>query len=50
MSCLNYGLARGYPVYLSTRHHSQKPTTAASKTSSKEIYERDFKTQYEPSA
>ncbi|MEI9931096.1 MAG: NADP-dependent isocitrate dehydrogenase [Rhizomicrobium sp.] len=33
---LNYGLARNYPVYLSTQEHdSQRPMTAASRTSSR---------------
>ena len=34
-ACLNYGLNRGWPVYLSPRTRSSRPMTAASRTSSR---------------
>jgi len=47
MSCLNYGLARGYPVYLSTKNTILKAYDGRFKDIFQEIYERDFKARYE---
>ena len=46
-SCLNYGLARGYPVYLSTKNTILKGYDGRFKDIFQEIYDRDFKSRYE---
>ena len=46
-SCLNYGLARGYPVYLSTKNTILKGYDGRFKDIFQEIYDRNFKSRYE---
>ncbi len=46
-SCLNYGLARGYPVYLSTKNTILKAYDGRFKDIFQKIYDEDFKKQYE---
>jgi isocitrate dehydrogenase len=47
MSCLNYGLARNYPVYLSTKNTILKAYDGRFKDIFQEVYDRDFKSRYE---
>ncbi len=47
MSCLNYGLARKYPVYLSTKNTILKAYDGRFKDIFQEVYDRDFKARYE---
>jgi isocitrate dehydrogenase len=44
---LNYGLMRGYPVYLSTKNTIVKVYDGRFKDIFQEIYEKEFKTQFE---
>jgi isocitrate dehydrogenase len=44
---LNYGLMRGYPVYLSTKNTILKVYDGRFKDIFQDIYEREFKTQFE---
>jgi isocitrate dehydrogenase len=46
-ACLNYGLARKLPVYLSTKNTILKAYDGRFKDIFQEIYERDFRAQYE---
>ena len=46
-SCLNYGLARGYPVYLSTKNTILKAYDGRFKDIFQKIYDEDFKAKYE---
>jgi isocitrate dehydrogenase len=46
-ACLNYGLARSLPVYLSTKNTILKAYDGRFKDIFQDIYERDFKAQYE---
>jgi isocitrate dehydrogenase len=44
---LNYGLARGYPVYLSTKNTIVKVYDGRFKDIFQEIYEKEFKSEFE---
>jgi isocitrate dehydrogenase len=46
-SCFNYGLARKYPVYLSTKNTILKAYDGRFKDIFQEIYESEFKQQFE---
>ena len=46
-ACLNYGLDRKWPVYLSTKNTILKAYDGRFKDIFQEIYERDFKAQFE---
>ena len=46
-SCLNYGLSRGYPVYLSTKNTILKGYDGRFKDIFQEIYDAEFKTKFE---
>jgi isocitrate dehydrogenase len=46
-ACLNYGLARQLPVYLSTKNTILKAYDGRFKDIFQDIYERDFKAQYD---
>jgi isocitrate dehydrogenase len=46
-ACFNYGLARKYPVYLSTKNTILKAYDGMFKDVFAEIYEREFKTEFE---
>src|ERR1700681_3595676 len=43
---LNYGLSRGYPVYLSTKNTILKVYDGRFKDIFEEVYEKDFKTEF----
>jgi isocitrate dehydrogenase len=47
MSCFNYGLQRGYPVYLSTKNTILKAYDGRFKDLFQEVYDSQFKDQYE---
>ena len=46
-ACLNYGLMRKWPVYLSTKNTIMKTYDGRFKDLFQEIYEKDFKAQFE---
>ncbi len=46
-ACLNYGLMRKWPVYLSTKNTIMKTYDGRFKDLFQEIYDRDFKSQFE---
>jgi isocitrate dehydrogenase len=46
-SCLNYGLSRGYPVYLSTKNTILKAYDGKFKDLFQEVFDAEFKTKYE---
>src|SRR5205085_2513038 len=46
-ACLNYGLNRGWPVYLSTKNTILKAYDGRFKDIFQEIYESDYKTKFE---
>ena len=46
-SCLNYGLIREWPVYLSTKNTILKAYDGRFKDLFQEVYEKDFKAQYQ---
>jgi isocitrate dehydrogenase len=46
-ACLNYGLARKWPVYLSTKNTILKAYDGRFKDLFQEVFERDFKTQFD---
>jgi isocitrate dehydrogenase len=46
-ACLNYGLTRGWPVYLSTKNTILKAYDGRFKDIFQEIYESDYKTKFE---
>ncbi|MCB1538629.1 MAG: NADP-dependent isocitrate dehydrogenase [Rhodospirillales bacterium] len=46
-ACLNYGLARGYPVYLSTKNTILKAYDGRFKDIFQQIYEAEFKSRFE---
>ena len=46
-ACLNYGLNRGWPVYLSTKNTIMKTYDGRFKDLFQEIYDKDFKAQFE---
>jgi len=46
-SCMNYGLNRKWPVYLSTKHTILKNYDGRFKDLFQEIYEKEFKKQFE---
>jgi len=46
-ACLNYGLQRGWPVYLSTKNTILKAYDGRFKDIFQEIYDADFKTAFE---
>jgi isocitrate dehydrogenase len=46
-SCLNYGLQRKYPVYLSTKNTILKAYDGKFKDIFQEIFDKEFKAQYE---
>lgn len=46
-ACFNYGLARGYPVYLSTKNTVLKAYDGAFKDIFAEIFETEFKTDFD---
>ena len=46
-SCLNYGIGRGYPVYLSTKNTILKAYDGRFKDIFQKIYDEEFKTAYE---
>lgn len=46
-ACLNYGLQRHYPVYLSTKNTILKVYDGRFKDIFQEIYDREFKTRFE---
>jgi len=46
-SCLKYGLARGWPVYLSTKNTILKAYDGRFKDIFEAIYEKDYKAQFE---
>ena len=45
-ACLNYGLQRGWPVYLSTKNTILKAYDGRFKDIFEQVYEADFKAQY----
>jgi isocitrate dehydrogenase len=45
-ACFNYGLSRGYPVYLSTKNTILKTYDGRFKNLFEEIYEREFKAKF----
>ncbi len=45
-ACLNYGLTRGWPVYLSTKNTILKAYDGRFKDLFEEVYSNDFKAQY----
>ena len=47
-ACMNYGLQRGYPVYLSTKNTILKRYDGRFKDLFDEIYEAEFKNDFEP--
>jgi isocitrate dehydrogenase len=46
-ACMNYGLLRGWPVYLSTKNTILKAYDGRFKDLFQEIYDTEFKSQYE---
>ena len=46
-ACFNYGLQRGYPVYLSTKNTILKAYDGRFKDIFQEIYDREFKAKFE---
>jgi isocitrate dehydrogenase len=46
-SCLNYGLMKGWPVYLSTKNTILKTYDGRFKDIFQDVYEKEFKSQYE---
>jgi len=46
-SCLNYGILREWPVYLSTKNTILKAYDGRFKDIFQDVYEREFKTQYQ---
>jgi isocitrate dehydrogenase len=46
-ACLNYGLTRGYPVYLSTKNTILKAYDGRFKDLFQEVYEAEFKARFE---
>jgi isocitrate dehydrogenase len=46
-SCFNYGLARGWPVYLSTKNTILKAYDGRFKDIFQDIYDREFKSRFE---
>jgi isocitrate dehydrogenase len=46
-ACLNYGLMRGYPVYLSTKNTILKVYDGRFKDIFQEVYEAEFRPEYE---
>jgi isocitrate dehydrogenase len=46
-ACFNYGLSRGYPVYLSTKNTILKAYDGRFKDIFADIYEREFKPQFD---
>jgi isocitrate dehydrogenase len=46
-ACLNYGLAKGWPVYLSTKNTILKAYDGRFKDLFQEVYEAEFKAQFE---
>lgn len=46
-SCMNYGLQRGWPVYLSTKNTIMKVYDGRFKDLFQEVYDAEFKTQFE---
>lgn len=46
-ACLNYGLSRNYPVYLSTKNTILKAYDGKFKDIFQAVYEREFKTKFE---
>ncbi len=46
-SCLNYGLARGWPVYLSTKNTILKAYDGRFKDIFQEIYEKEYKAKFD---
>jgi isocitrate dehydrogenase len=46
-SCLNYGLARGWPVYLSTKNTILKAYDGRFKDIFQDIYDREYKAKFE---
>ncbi len=46
-ACMNYGLERGYPVYLSTKNTILKVYDGRFKDLFQEVYEREFKERFE---
>ncbi|MDB5364545.1 MAG: isocitrate dehydrogenase [Rhodospirillales bacterium] len=46
-ACFNYGLSRGYPVYLSTKNTILKAYDGRFKDIFMDVYEREFKAQYD---
>ncbi|GBD44170.1 Isocitrate dehydrogenase [NADP] [bacterium HR40] len=46
-ACLNYGLQRGYPVYLSTKNTILKVYDGRFKDLFQEIYDREFRAEFE---
>jgi isocitrate dehydrogenase len=47
MSCLNYGLALGWPVYLSTKNTILKAYDGRFKDLFQEVYDQEFKAKFE---
>lgn len=46
-SCFNYGLARNYPVYMSTKNTILKEYDGMFKDIFQDIYDKEYKTQFE---
>ena len=46
-ACFNYGLMRGYPVYLSTKNTSLKAYDGQFKDTFAEVFENEYKDKYE---
>lgn len=46
-ACLNYGLQRGYPVYLSTKNTILKVYDGRFKDVFQEVYDREFRAEFE---
>ena len=46
-ACMNYGLSRGYPVYLSTKNTILKAYDGRFKDLFQEVYDKEFKKQFE---
>jgi isocitrate dehydrogenase len=47
LSCMNYGLERGYPVYLGTKNTELEHYDGLFKNTFQEVYEADFRKQFE---
>lgn len=49
-ACFNYGLMRGYPVYLSTKNTILKAYDGQFKDTFAEVFENEYKNKYDAAA